>query len=313
MRILFAGTPEFAVPSLLHIADKYPVAGVLTAPDRQMGRGRHTGFSAVKQAAIDHNLHIIQPEKLTEKVREHIGSLQPELLVCTAYGKIFRQNFLDLFPLGGINVHPSLLPKYRGPSPVNAAILAGDSRTGVTVQRLALKMDSGSILAQSEYLLQGDETAASLSLLLAEIGGKMLPEVIGAIDKHTLKEIPQNDSEASFCSLIQKNDGDISWNEDAALIERMIRAYTPWPGVSARFMGKRLFFRKSVVYPSGNAKNRLPAGTVEGVDKDYGILIHTINGILAVQELQLEFKKALGFKEFVNGNKEILGYLLGGY
>jgi len=318
MKVLFAGTPAFAVPSLLSTALSADVVGVLTAPDTARGRGRSIEFSDVKKAALEKGLPIFQPGKINREFRETVKSLSPDLLVCVAFGKIFRQEFLDCFPKGGINVHPSLLPRHRGPSPVTAAILAGDKVTGVTVQRLARAMDSGDILAQMDYRLKGDETGDNLLEILAGEGARLLPGVLNLIEDGKESARPQDEGRATYCGLVKKEDGFLSWNESAAAIERMIRAYHPWPGVSALFNGKRLFFRKAGVF-SGNVPEAGSAsgtssvpGTVSGVDKDHGILIHTIEGILAVSVLQLEFKKALDWRSFVNGNSSILGYAFGG-
>ena len=219
---------------------------------------------------------------------------------------------LNIFPKGGINVHPSLLPKYRGPSPIPAVILAGEQETGITIQKLALKMDAGDILAQKCYSLTGKETAASLSQTLSEQGAALLLSVVRAIENGTAQAWPQHDQEVSFCKLLHKQHGRIDWQKSAEYISRMIRAYDPWPGVYTEFKGKILFFQEGFVYTGQIAKAGHTAGEVLGVDKQHGILIHTNSGILCIRKLQLEFKKPLGWCDFLNGHKDFIGSVLGG-
>ncbi|RPJ09894.1 MAG: methionyl-tRNA formyltransferase [Spirochaetaceae bacterium] len=323
MKVLFAGTPDFAVPSLIAIAACHEVIGVLTAPDTQKGRGRSVLFSDVKKTALERGIQVFQPAVLGKSFYDIIRTLSPELLVCVAFGKIFRKTFLECFPRGGINVHPSLLPKYRGPSPVTAAILSGDSVTGVTVQKLALAMDSGDILAQEKYLLSGKETGESLLETLSQEGAKILVSVLKDMETGKDQATPQDEKTATYCGLVKKDDGQISWKESASTLERMVRAYDLWPGVSTLYKGKRLYFRKAAVFghdmPSSMEKlnetaklhEKLP-GRVLGVDKDHGILINTTEGILSVSMLQLEFKKTLDWRSFINGNSTILEYTFGG-
>jgi methionyl-tRNA formyltransferase len=237
--------------------------------------------------------------------------LKPDVLAVTAYGRIFKKNFLDIFPQGGLNVHPSLLPKYRGASPIQSALLSGDSETGISVQRLALRMDSGSILAQETYTYKGFETAGWLTDYFAERGGVLLTRVITGLENGESSEKEQDESMASYCSYISKNDGLIDWSNSAVYLERKLRAFTPWPGIFTFFGNKKLNIIEARVYDTTNAGGKV-AGSIAGTDKSSGILIQTGQGILAVQKLQLQSKKALDWKSFINGVKDFSNAVLGG-
>ena len=308
MRCLFAGSPELSVPSLELLNAENMVCGVLTNPDKKSGRGSKIVSTPVCCKTRELNLPLLQQEKLNEATRAAVNDLRPDMLVVVAYSKIFGPKFLSLFPQGAINLHPSLLPKYRGPAPIPAAILAGESETGITVQRLALEMDSGDILRQVSLALKGDETTASLSDRVAEQGARLLREVLVGLDSISSK--PQDHGQASYCRLIQKTDGLINWQVDVNRIERMIRAYQPWPTTYTYYDGKMLTLLRACVYRGPSGAPEVP-GKVLGVDKAEGILVQTSHGILAVQELKLQSKKALHWKAFLNGAKSFVGSTLG--
>ena len=312
MRILFAGSPEIAVPSLERTAGEHTVVGVLTNPDSTRGRGREACVTSVKSTARDLGLTILQPEKLDGAFREQVRALAPDLLVAVAYGRIFGPRFLELFPRGGVNVHPSLLPRYRGSSPINAAILNGDSLTGLTIQRLALEMDSGDILMQQELPLDGTETAESLTAVFAGIGAELLSRTLRGLEAGTLTGIPQDHSLATYCGYIRKDDGKIDWSLSAREIHRRFRGYYPWPGIFTFHKGLKLNILKANVYTGTRTAGEAAPGTVLGMDNQEGFLIQTGNGILAVTELQLQAKKPLGFRDFGNGNRDFSGSHLGG-
>ena len=182
MRVLFAGSPSLAVPALVRTSGIREVVGVLTCCDKPVGRGGCVEASPVKQKALGLGLRVLQPVRLDAAAIEEIRGLRPDLLVVAAFGRIFKPEFLDIFPLGGINVHPSLLPRHRGPSPIPAAILAGDAETGVTIQKIAQRFDTGDILAQQAVSLRGDETTGTLTQSLAELGADLLAGVLAALD-----------------------------------------------------------------------------------------------------------------------------------
>ena len=312
MRVLFSGSPAIAIPSLetVNRQDGIELVGVLTNPDSPRGRHGTPQPTDIAEAAQKLNgVPVLKPLKLDASVREQIGSLKPDLLVSFAYGRIFGPKFLSLFPLGGINIHPSLLPKYRGPSPIQAAILNRDTVTGITIQTLAREMDQGDILAAEQIPLSGRETAGSLGELAALKGAQELSEVLKKIADGTVTRTAQNHSEASYCALITRNDGLIDWNLGAAQIEAKIRAFDPWPLCRTVHNDRELFILEAGVF-KGQAPVKSP-GQVLGIDKNNGILIQTGDGILSVTRLQYQAKKALFWRDFLNGVHDFSGSQLG--
>ena len=327
MKVLFAASPAIAVPALdsLCSTDGIELAGVLTNPDAPRGRKStpqptETGEAALRISAEFEKqgrppFPIFKPLKLDTAFREQVGALKPELLVSFAYGRIFGPRFLALFPLGGINIHPSLLPKYRGPSPIQAAILNRDSVTGLSVQTLEKEMDSGGILAQEQLQLTGAETAGTLSETMAEKAATVLPGVLKDIAAATARPQAQNHSEASYCSLVTTADGLIDWKKSAAEIEAKIRAFDPWPLCRTIHKGRELLILKASVFKNGNNSGEFArqgeTGQVLGIDNQEGFLIQTGEGILAVRELQYQGKKALAWRDFLNGARDFVDSKLG--
>lgn len=315
MKVLFAGTPEIALPSLRAVAQAHEVTAVLTAPDRPVGRGRRMQASPVAECAVELGLKVLRFEKLNGSAREEIAQLGSEILVCVAYGKIFGPKFLALFPRGGVNLHPSLLPKYRGPSPIVAALLAGDSLTGVSIQRLALEMDAGDILARSEIPLDGTETAASLTERAAKHGAELLVQTLNAIEAGNEQAEVQAHHQASYCGLVKKQDGLLNWDRSALELDRLVRAFSPWPGAFTIFDGKELKLHETAIpteLDQDVAMESTQAGKVLGVDNRHGILVQTGDGVLALRRLQLPGRKALDWATFLNGTPNFLGSVLGG-
>ncbi len=311
MRVLFAGSSDIAVPSLEKAASGFELIGVLTNPDRTTGRGRKVLPNPVAAKAQELGLHLIQPETLRGGILSEIGELKADILAVFSYGRIFGPRFLSLFPMGGINVHPSLLPKYRGSSPVLTAILNGDSQTGITVQRINLEMDTGNILNQQIIPLKGNETTESLSSYISVAGGDLLIKTLNEIENNSISETVQSTEGVTYCSKISREDGRIDWNESSELIYRKIRAFTPWPRSFTVFSGKKLIILEGKPYRGKTELSGAP-GTVLGFDKSEGILIQTGNGILAAATLQLQSKKANDWKSFLNGTKHFIGSVLGG-
>jgi methionyl-tRNA formyltransferase len=308
---LFAGSPTIAVPSLeaVYRQDGIDISGVLTNPDSPKGRHGTPQPTEVAEAAQKLNVPVLKPIKLDSPIREQIGLLKPDILVSFAYGRIFGPKFMALFPLGGINIHPSLLPKYRGASPIQAAILNRDTETGITVQTLALEMDQGDILAVEQLPLSGRETAGSLSELAAQKGAQMLTEVLIKIANGNVTRTAQNHSEASYCKLISRDDGLIDWSLSAAQIEAKIRAFDPWPLCRTIHNGRELFILEAGIF-KGQSPEKSP-GQVLGIDKNDGILIQTGDGILSVTRLQYQTKKALFWRDFLNGVRDFSETQLG--
>ncbi|MDR2149926.1 MAG: methionyl-tRNA formyltransferase [Spirochaetaceae bacterium] len=320
MRILFAGTPALAVPSLTllaqHSGGNFELAGILTKPDSlRGGRQRQLVPSDIGAAAafLLPQCRQLKPEKLDSAARLAVAELKPDLLVSFAYGHIFGPRFLSLFPCGGINVHPSLLPKYRGPSPLTSVILHRELETGISIQRLALAMDSGTLLAQKRFPLTGCETTASLSDSTAALAADLLLAVVQSIaDGTMLEEKPQNHEEASYCRLFSKEDGLIDWSKTALDLDAQIRAFTPWPLSFTTHCGRYLYILESKPMPDTSGDTSYIPGTVIGTDKQGGLLIQTGSGLLGVQRLQYQTKKALPWRDFLNGAPDFPGAVLGG-
>jgi len=317
MKVLFAGTPEIAVPSLEKIAEKHEVVGVLTNPDRSSGRGRTPVPSPVKVRALELKLPVFQFESLRREAREILHPLCAEILVVFAYGRIFGPKFLGLFPRGGVNIHPSLLPMYRGSAPLIAPLLNGDSETGITVQKITLELDSGDILMQEIVPISDRLTTKDLSDQAALIGGRLVTKVLDKIEDGTVQSRPQNNMQATYCRKLQKGDGKINWRLPATMIERMVRAYNPWPKAYTYWKGLQIAIRASHVKRAEEIENsdliteKYTPGMVAGVDKKSGILIRTGRDFLCAEALQLQGKKVLPWKDFLNGTKIIVGSKLG--
>lgn len=330
MRILFAGSPAIAVPALEAVfalgaesGGGFELAGLLTKADSPKGRSGKPEPSELAAAAGRLNavfeaggktpVPIIKPEKLDAEARRQAAALEPDLLVSFAYGRIFGPKFLALFPLGGINIHPSLLPKYRGPTPIQAAILGRETETGVTIQKLALQMDSGDILAQQILPLDGRETAAGLSISAARKAAEMLPPALKGIAGGTIRARPQDQAGVSYCSLIAREAGLIDWTASSLEIDARIRAFDPWPLSWTTHGGRQLFILKAEPLAAALAPDAAPAlpGEVLGIDRRRGILVQTGEGILAVSALQYQAKKALEWKAFLNGVRDFTGSRLG--
>jgi methionyl-tRNA formyltransferase len=316
MRILFAGSPAIAAPALEAVfalrGEGFELAGALTNPDSAKGRRGTAEPTETGAVAARLGIPVLKPEKLDERAREQASALKPDLLLSFAYGRIFGPKFLALFPRGGVNIHPSLLPRYRGPAPIPAAILNRDRETGVVIQRLAREMDCGDILARRTVALGGRETAGSLSEIMARTAAEMLPAVLNGIAADALRGEPQNHAEATYCSLINREDGLIDWTRSAAEIDARIRAFDPWPLCRTMHGGQELFILQAAPLAGSAAGPQTASpGTVLGIDKRYGILIQTGEGILAVARLQYQAKKALEWNAFANGTRNFTGSVLG--
>lgn len=319
LRVLFAGTPECAVASLEQVARSHTVVAILTNPATVQGRSHKLIPSPVAQEAarliaegiIPTETPILTPEKITNEVREAIAATKPDILACFAFGKIFGPKTLALFPRGAVNVHPSLLPRWRGCAPIPAAILAKDSVTGITVQQMALEMDAGDILLSHTIELDGSETTDSLLLNAAEKGAHMLVQVLDGIEQNNLTPVPQDHTKASFSSMLCKEDGNIDWNGTAEDIDARIRAFSNWPGAWTKTNDKTLIILKARLYTGERENTSSLPGTVIASNKTDGILVQTGKGIIALETLQWRTKKPLDWKSFLNGARDFLGTVLG--
>ena len=311
MRVLFAGSPGIAVSALeaLYRTDQCTLAALLTNPDSPRGRSGKPEPTECALGAQRFSIPVLKPEKLDSAARDQVAALKPDLLVSFAYGKIFGPKFLALFPMGGINIHPSLLPRYRGPTPIPAAIINRDTTTGITFQKLALEMDSGDILLQWAMDLDGRETTASLSATVAHKAAELLPGVLRDMAAGTLEPQVQDHGAATFCPMIAKEDGLIDWSRSAAEIDAQIRAFDPWPLSWTMHGETELFILEAS--PLDIKSENSGIGQVLGKDRDKGILIQTGKGVLAVSKLQYRAKKALEWKAFLNGARDFIGTRLG--
>ena len=330
MKILYAGSPQASqfTLSMLYERQKecgFEIAGVLSNPPSAKGRHKELIPTSVAAFALEKNIPLFTPEHLDEDCRNSILPLEADLLVSFAYGHIFGPKFLALFPAGGVNVHPSLLPKYRGCTPVPAAILNSDEKTAVTVQTLSLKMDEGEILKQREIILDGTETGESLLNECAEIGAELLCELLKEMSfsvekKYCLPSGIAQSGEPSYTSMISKEDGKIDWNEDTRKIEAKVRAYYPEPGtwclenqmplriLQAANISNEDFFaisedNKTVFENSENGK-------VMSFKKGLGIFVKAGSGVLVVKTLQRQGKKAMNYQDFLNGARDFIGSVL---
>ncbi len=317
MSIVFIGTPEFAVPCLRRLASAgFDITSVITQPDRPAGRGRRPRPSAVKLAAEELGIPLLQPATMRDPdVLVQLSALAPEVIVAVAYGQILRQEVLDLPPNGVLNVHPSLLPRWRGASPISAAILAGDEKTGVTIMLMDAGMDSGPILAQREVTIDPDDTAATLSDRLSSLGADLLAETLPVWLRGEIAPKAQDEAEATKSPLLRKEDGAIDWQLPAVDIWRRVRAYDPWPGAYTRLDNELVHIRQAWPLDGGGASepgalselssdqwNALPKGTGEGA-----IAVQTGHGLLAVLELQREGRRRMTAVDFLRGMPGIFG------
>lgn len=312
MRILFAGSPRIALPALEVAAAEAELVGVLTNPASASGRGLSRSATPVAEAATRLGLPVLCFDHLGAEARAAAAALKADLLVSFAYGRVFGPKFLALFPEGGINIHPSLLPKYRGPTPIPAAILARDKATGVSVQRLAAELDSGDVLASAELPLSGRETTESLEERAAALGAELLSRVLAAIAADAAIARPQ-EGEPSFCPLLKKDDGLLDFGLGAEELDARVRAFYPWPVAYSYLKGLRLNILESFPYPGESWPGREGAapGTIVALDKARGLMVQSGDGLLALRRLQLQNKKALPYREFANGLRDVSGAVLG--
>ena len=314
MRVIFMGTPEFAVPYLEHlILNQYQVVVVYTQPDKPAGRGRSPVSPPVKRAALGWKLGVVQPVSLKSKeVVAQLAGFHPDVIVVAAYGQILPQPVLDIPRYGCINVHPSLLPRFRGASPVAAAILAGDDFTGVSIMLMDKGLDTGSILVRAQIPISAQDTTGSLTAKLSQMGARLLQDVIPRWLRGELTAQPQNEAEAIYSSPITKGEGEVDWRLPAIDIWRRVRAFQPWPGCYTRWRGRRLEIIEAVPLPE---EGTLEVGqvvaltpTTEMSKAAFGVC--TGDGILGVLRVQLEGKRAMSAAEFLRGQRQFIGAIL---
>lgn len=308
MKILFMGTPDFAKESLETIYEsKYEILGVVTNPDRPKGRGMKFISSPVKQFAESKQIKIYQPEKIrkNEEFINEIKKLQPDLICVVAYGKILPQEILEIPKFGCINVHASLLPKYRGAAPIQWAVINGDETTGVTTMYMDVGMDTGDMILKEEVQIGENETTGELWERLAKIGGNLLVKTLNEIEKGTAPRIPQN-NEYSVAPMLNKEMSKIDWdNKTASQIKNLVRGLNPIMGTYSYLKGKKIKFWKVDVLADNNSN--VQSGTVLNANSKEGLFIKAKDGIISVLEIQGENSKKMDIKDFLRGNSIEIG------
>ncbi len=302
MRVIFFGTPSFAVPTLARLIDsRHSVVGVVTQPDRARGRGQRVVFSPVKDLARSHGLPVLQPTTLNaEDVLRELLLLNADIGVVAAYGRILPQSVLDIPARGLINVHASLLPRWRGAAPIHRAIQAGDGVTGVTIMRVVLALDAGPMLSRVEVPIVETDNAVELERALAAAGADLLVKTLDDLDSRQLPEIPQDETLVTYAKKIERGDGRIDWTRPAREIHNQIRALHPWPHASALFRGKRVIIRRSW-HGGALALPTADPGTIIDISNE-SITIATGAGALELRILQAEGRNAVTAREFASGH-----------
>ena len=308
MRIVYMGTPDFAVNPLHALAEAgYEVVGVVTQPDKPKGRGKTMLPTPVKEEAMKHGFPVFQPVKVRDpEFQEVLEGLEPDIIVVAAFGQIIPKSILELPKYGCINIHASLLPKYRGAAPIQQAVIDGEKESGVTIMQMGAGLDTGDMISKIIVPLAADETGGSLFDKLSEVGAKLCVKTMEAIENGTAVYTPQDDALATHTGKIQKEMGSIDWSKDAEVIERLVRGLNPWPSAYTRIDDKNLkIWRAKVI----SHEVKAAPGCILKVTKDE-LEVQTGNGVLALLEVQLEGKKRMTTDAFLRGYQVTEGSFL---
>ncbi len=310
MNLVFAGTPEFAVPALKALLDAgHTILAVYTQPDRPAGRGRKLVMGAVKEFALAHSLRIHQPVTLkSEHEAETLRALKPDALIVIAYGQILPKSILSIPRYGCINVHASLLPRWRGAAPIQRAIEAGDAKTGVTIMQMDAGLDTGALLALAEIPIGADDNSATLHDRLADLGGRLLVDTLAQLVRGAIAPQAQDNARATYAAKLKKDEARLDWNTDAELLARRIRAFNPWPVAHTTLDGQTL--RLWQARAENGAPAIQPPGTVLTANAD-GVRVQCATGVLRITLLQLEGGNVLDVSAFLNGRPLPAGTRLG--
>jgi methionyl-tRNA formyltransferase len=300
-KIIFMGTPQFSVPGLTALHENnYDIARVVTAPDRPRGRGRKVTPSAVKQTALDLGYQVSQPASIkTGEFAAMIEDLKPDFLVVIAFGRILSENLIALPRIGTINIHASLLPKYRGPAPIQWAIINGEKETGVCSMLMEKELDTGNVLLSTKEAINQDDTSGTLHDRLAVKGAAILIDTLKAFEDNRIQPMPQDHSLATYAPMLSKDDGLINWNKSAESLVNFIRGVTPWPGAYTFLGNKRLKIFKS--HPLAIEITEFPGTVLKGFPDE--LRVATAKGALCVEEIQGASAKRLSIKDFLRGHK----------
>lgn len=306
LRVIFFGTPAFAAPSLEALAaSPHRIAGVVCQPDRPRGRGQKIQIEAVKRAALAHRLRVWQPDRLRDPSwLDELRADPPDLAVVAAYGRMLPQILIDLPRLGFINVHASLLPRWRGAAPVHRAILAGDATTGVTIMRVVLALDAGPMLARESTPIAPEETSTDLEARLATLGARLLRDVVDKLAAGPVEETPQDERLATYARKLDRGDSPVDWRRPAQVIHDQIRGLHPWPLALSTLGGRRLLLLRSTVAPADTLSAE--PGTIVRIDAE-ALVIAAHPGAIRLLEVQPEGRRAMGVRDFLNGARVRVG------
>lgn len=301
LRVIFFGTPAFAAASLRAIAgSSHTVTGVVTQPDRARGRGHKVRFEATKQFALDHGLPLWQPERIRDGgFLDQMRSLNADIAVVAAYGKLLPQVLLDLPRLGFVNVHASLLPRWRGAAPIHRAIIAGDPTTGITIMRVVLALDAGPMLSHVSTPIDPDETSAALEARLAVMGGDLLIRTLDRIERGDVTDAPQDESFVTYAQKLERADSVIDWSRPAVEIHNRIRGLQPWPLASTTIGGKRVLLLRSAVAADA-AGSTVPGTVLEA--RGEALVVAAGSGAVRLIDVQPEGKRVMNVRDFLNGS-----------
>jgi methionyl-tRNA formyltransferase len=313
IRIVFMGSPEFALPSLKSlIENRYTVVGVVTQPDQPAGRGRKLTPPPVKTLAVELNLPIIQPQKLRMPgVIEQLRTWAPDIIIVVAFGQILPKEVLDLPKFGCINVHASLLPRWRGAAPIQAAILHGDHETGVTIMKMDSGLDTGPILKQKSIPIEPDDTAGSLSKRLSQLGSELLIETLPLYLHGELTPQPQDDAKASYAPMLKKADGELDFSKPASLLARQVRAFNPWPGAFTIWKGQAIKILRAHEVEDEHLTSKLPLLPGQTFIYQDQPAVCTGKGLFVLDEVQPAGKRPMEGKVFLRGARDWQNSLLG--
>jgi methionyl-tRNA formyltransferase len=304
LRIVFMGSPEFAVPTLQALHSHFRVVGVVTQQDKPKGRGRKIVPTAVKAAALVLDVPVVEPDSLDDRFMAILEEWKPDVIVVAAFGKILPKRVLDYPRFGCVNLHGSLLPRYRGASPIAAAILAGNTTTGVCTMLMDEGMDTGAVLLQREVPIDEDDTTGSLHDKMMEPGAHLVVETLRRITEGSVQPVPQDSSKATYCELLTKENGRLQWDKDALHLSRLVRAMNPWPGAFFVLSGERIKVWSASALPGKGS-----AGVVSSIRSD-GVLVGTSTDELLIKEVQAPGKKRVTAAEFARGRRVHAGDFL---
>lgn len=304
LRIVFFGTPNFAVPTLQALlASRHPVVGVVTQPDRPRGRGQHSQPSPVKDLALQYRLPILQPERLRDDAfLQALRAMNADLGVVAAYGKLLTDAVLHIPAHGLINVHASLLPKYRGAAPIHRAVIAGETQTGVTIMRVVKALDAGPLISAVPHPIGPDDTSSEVARALALAGGEALVAAVDLIAEGTARETPQDDAQSTYAHRLEKADGSVDWAQPAKAIHNQIRGLHPWPHAYSDLDGERTILLRSQVETEQNVGRTVEPGEIVEAGGDI-LSVQTGKGVLRILELQREGRRAVSAREFLAGRR----------